>query len=577
MDMESGFVTTYEGVEATNSRAIRVLSLSTLAFTVNFACWMMYGVLITYLIINRMYDWDKTQIGWLIGIPVLTGAVLRLPAGVLTDMYGGRKVFTGVMLLAAIPMYMVSMADSFWAFFFLGLGFGLSGSTFAVGIAYTSVWFEKKRQGTALGIFGAGNAGAALTAVFAPILLSRLTDNGANLEGWRTLPQLYAAMLVIVALLFWVFTYERKVSHDEGTSLRKRLEPLREIRVWRFGFYYFLVFGGFVALAQWLVPYYVNVYTLSIATAGLLTAVFSFPSGVIRALGGWMSDRWGARKVMYWILIACLGCSLMLLPPKMDVTSPGEGVMAVRGGIVTDVDNVNHTITIDNDTVYNYDGLQPDDVPIETNDWTLLPVVRSWQEPIVFEGQQIERKQLLAEGVSHISFEANIGVFTIFVFIIGIMMGIGKAAVYKYIPDHFPEDVGVVGGIVGVLGGLGGFVCPVIFGYLLEWTGLWTVTWAFFAIISAACLIWMHLVIKKMVHRRTPEISRLIEEPSASFIPSVNIHCPSLDENKEIRLRVKPSNPPSMTVEWCQAWERGICPPGCTMQCITEHIPSESE
>jgi NNP family nitrate/nitrite transporter-like MFS transporter len=104
MDMESGFVTTYEGVEATNSRAIRVLSLSTLAFTVNFACWMMYGVLITYLIINRMYDWDKTQIGWLIGIPVLTGAVLRLPAGVLTDMYGGRKVFTGVMLLAAIPM-----------------------------------------------------------------------------------------------------------------------------------------------------------------------------------------------------------------------------------------------------------------------------------------------------------------------------------------------------------------------------------------------------------------------------------------------------------------------------------------
>jgi len=576
--MGSEFVTEYSGVEATKSRSIRMLSLNTIAFTINFACWMIYGVLITFLMVNRLYDWDRAQIGWLIGVPVLTGAIFRLPVGVLTDMYGGRKVFTMVMLIAAVPMYLVSMADSFWGFFFAGLGFGLTGSTFAAGIAYTSVWFEKKRQGFALGILGAGNAGAAFTVIFAPIVLDYLTNDGANLEAWRTLPQLYAAMLVVTAVIFWLFTLERKVKEEAGTTIRQRLEPLKEIQVWRFGFYYFLVFGGFVALAQWLVPYYVNVYTVSIATAGLLTAVFSFPSGVIRALGGWMSDRWGARKVMYWLLIICFASSLLLLPPKMDVTSPGEGVMAMRGGIVTEIDEVNNTITIDNDTVYNYDGIDADDESAGSDDWDLLPVVTSWQEPIVVEGQNVERKQLLAEGVSHISFEANIGVFTIFVFVIGIMMGIGKAAVYKFIPEYYPEDVGVVGGIVGVIGGLGGFVCPVIFGYLLEWTGLWTVTWAFFAILSAACLIWMHIVIKRMIHRRAPDISRLIEEPTTSYIPSVNIHCPSSNNDKEIRLRIKPGDPPSMTVEWCQAWDRGVCPPECSMQCITEQLPNnESE
>ena len=512
--MESGQDASYDGADATRSRAYRVLTLSTAAFTVNFACWMMYGVLITFLVVNQLYDWDKSQTGWLIGIPVLTGALLRLPAGVLTDMYGGRKVFTAVMLVSSIPMFLVSQADSFYAFLFAGLGFGLSGASFAVGIAYTSVWFDKEHQGIALGIFGAGNAGAALTAVFAPIMLLRLTNDGTDLEGWRTLPQIYAALLVAMAVLFWLLTFERKVHESESLTLRERLEPIRDVRVWRFGFYYFLVFGGFVALAQWLVPYYVNVYTVSIATAGMLTAVFSFPSGVIRALGGWMSDYWGARRVMYWVLFTCLASSLLLLPPKMEVISPGEGVMAIRDGIVTNVDEANFTITVDGDTVYRYDGLiVSDDDGAENNEWNLLPVIERWQEPSVEEGQQVVRKQLLAKGVSHITFEANIGVFTLLVFILGIAMGIGKAAVFKHIPVYYPKDVGVVGGLVGVIGGMGGFVCPVIFGYLLEWTGLWTSTWGFFALISTACLFWMHHTIQRMTHARAPLIAQMIEDP----------------------------------------------------------------
>lgn len=498
----------------TKRQAIQVLTMNTIAFTVNFAAWMMYGVLITFLIVNNEYDWTRGQIGWLIGIPVLTGALLRLPVGILTDMYGGRIIFTVVMILAAIPMFLVSMADSFWAFFALGLGFGLTGTTFAVGIAYTSVWFSKEHQGFALGIFGAGNAGAALTAVFAPMLLNSFTDGGTNIDGWRLLPRVYAVVLVVMAILFWFLTYNRKATGQAGKTLVQRLEPLRHMRVWRFGLYYFLVFGGFVALAQWLVPYYVNVYSVTLGTAGLLTAIFSFPSGVIRALGGWMSDFWGARNVMYWILGIILVACILLLPPVMDVISPGEGVTAIRGGTVIAVGanyitvnetGVNHNYTFDARAAGAENRSFEDEVHF-------LPVVETWQEPNVDVGDTVKRKSLLAKGNTKIYFQANIYIFTALVFAIGITMGIGKAAVYKHIPEYFPDDVGVTGGIVGVLGGLGGFISPVIFGYMLDWTGLWTSTWLYFAILAGICLIWMHLVIKKMMRKHAPALVDHIED-----------------------------------------------------------------
>ncbi len=578
-DDDKTFEELYEGAEATSQRATRVLILNTFAFTINFACWMMYGVLITHLtFVNQLYDWDQSEIGWLIGIPVLTGALLRLPVGGLTDMYGGRKVFTGVMLVSAIPMYLVSMANSFWGFFLAGLGFGICGASFAAGIAYTSIWFRKDKQGTALGIFGAGNAGAALTAICAPRLLAHFTNDGANPDGWQSLPQLYAGMLVVTAVLFWFFTYERKVRGGEEIAIRKRLEPLRDVRVWRFGLYYFLVFGGFVALAQWLIPYYVNVYTVSVATAGMLTAIFSFPSGVIRALGGWMSDYWGARTVMYWILGACLLSSVLLLPPRMDVTSPGEGVTALSDGTVINVDEINHTIIVEEangvNRTYEYDGATEAELKkLEEgfgNELHILPVVSSWQEPIVEIGDEIERKELLAKGITYIVFQANVWIFTFWVFVLGIAMGIGKAAVYKHIPVYYPRDIGVVGGLVGVLGGLGGFVCPVIFGYLLEWTGLWTTTWAFFVFISAACLFWMHRIVQRMTHAHAPNITRLIEDPGASFIPSINIRCPHDEANAEVHLRVVTGDPAVLQVSWCSNWVDDKCPNHCSSQCLVE-------
>ncbi len=518
-------------------KAWSVLAMNTLAFTVCFAVWTMNGVLVTHLVTTGAFDWSALQIGVLMATPVLTGSLLRLPVGLLTDRYGGRPVYFVLMLLAALALVYNSRVDDFAGFFLAALGFGISGAAFAVGIAYTSVWFSKQRQGTALGIFGAGNAGSAITLLAAPPLLARLTERGANPEGWRTLPLIYAGALAATAFVFLAFTYPRTTPHGSEKSLRQRLAPLRNVRVWRFGAYYFLVFGAFVALSQWLVPYYVRFYEFPLAGAGVLAAIFSLPSGLVRALGGWMSDRYGARRVMYGVLGTCVvGCFLLIFP-RMDVLSPGDGIAASADGRIESLTEssmvVRSTIT-GKATTYAIESAPPERTSAlagpASGRQSILPERVSWRQ----WGQKIEtgadgvetrrpfrvgdtvkKKELLAVGRTQISFQANVWVFTLLVFVVGIAMGIGKAAVYKHIPDYFPEEVGVVGGLVGVIGGLGGFVCPILFGQLLDMTGLWTSCWMFLFALSVGCLWWMHRVVERMLREKAPGIVERLERHEA--------------------------------------------------------------
>jgi MFS transporter, NNP family, nitrate/nitrite transporter len=492
--------------QVATSKSHKMLFFNTLAFTVCFAVWMLNGVLVTWLVTNQVFDWGEVQMGWLIGIPVLTGAIFRLPAGILTDKFGGKPVYAILLLICAIPLFLLSTANSFFSFALYSFGFGLTGVSFAIGIAYTSVWYPKHRQGTALGIFGAGNAGAAITTLLAPTMLKWLTNDGADIEGWRILPLIYGAALILMGIVFLIFTENKKPTATNKT-MKETLQPLKNIRVWRFGMYYFLVFGCFVAFSQWLVPYFVNVYYLPLVTAGIFAALFSLPSGVIRAAGGWMSDLYGARKVMYWVLGSSVIICAMLFVPKMEITSPGDGVMAKQDGVVTFVSD--DLIKVGEKeyplTVKNLEYEKTDDKLL------ILPSKDAWQEPVVIVGDSIKRKQLIGKGTTKIYFQANVWIFVVLVILIGSIWGIGKAAVYKHIPDYFPDEVGVVGGMVGVLGGLGGFFCPIIFGYLLEGTGLWTSCWLFMFFLSALCLVWMHRTITKINRQSSPETSLNIE------------------------------------------------------------------
>jgi NNP family nitrate/nitrite transporter-like MFS transporter len=234
-----------------------------------------------------------------------------------------------------------------------------------------------------------------------------------------------------------------------------------------------------------------------------------------------MSDRFGARPVMQWVLISCLVCCGLLVMPRMDIWAPGSGVMARSTGVVKEVGKDFIVVAAAaGDVRYAFEPQAEASTEEQqrASAVVVLPQSASYQEPVVKAGDSVGKKQLLARGVTHIFFQANVWIFTFLVFIVGIAMGIGKAAVYRHIPDYFPSDVGVVGGMVGVLGGLGGFFCPIIFGYLLELTGLWTTCWMFFFALTAVCLSWMHIVIRRRMKAEAPAMLRQMEEESFSPI-----------------------------------------------------------
>jgi len=295
-----------------------VLAMNTIAFAFNFAVWTMFSII--GLKIKEELGLSDTQFGVLVATPILTGSITRLPLGILTDYFGGRIVYFIQMVLVALATYSLAFASEYWQYLVAGLFVGLAGGSFAIGIAYTSAWFEKDKQGTAMGIFGAGNAGAAITNLVAPMIVVA--------AGWRMVPTYYSIAMAVMAIVFWFFTYndphqqERKAKGTHKT-IAEQLAPLKELRVWRFGLYYYFVFGGFVALALWLPRYYMGEYGLDLKSASLITMIFTLPSGMIRALGGYASDKLGARTVNWWVFWISAACLFFLSYPETSFIIKG--------------------------------------------------------------------------------------------------------------------------------------------------------------------------------------------------------------------------------------------------------------
>jgi NNP family nitrate/nitrite transporter-like MFS transporter len=396
---------------ANNNKAVRVLASSTVSFTICFAIWMMFAVL--GIPIKKMLGLNETEFGLLAAMPVLSGSLVRVPLGIWCDKYGGRIVFF-VLMLATVPaIYLVGMATEFWQFLVLGLFIGLAGGSFSVGTPYVARWFPRERRGLAMGIFGAGNSGSALTKFVAPAIIGAW--------GWQALPSVYAAAMLITALLFWVFS-ATDPAHQSGASVpfSEQMKVLKDRRVWRYCQYYSVVFGGYVGLALWMTKYYVGEYGFDLGLAALLAACFSLPGGVLRALGGWISDRYGAYKVTWWVMWVCWVCFFLLSYPPTAMT-----IKTTHGDLQMNL------------------ALSP------------------W-------------------------------VFTSLLFVVGTAMAVGKASVFKFIADDFSDNIGAVSGVVGLAGGLGGFVLPILFGALLDLTGVRAS--AFMLLYGTVCvsLVWMH-------------------------------------------------------------------------------------
>ncbi|MFA6051059.1 MAG: MFS transporter [Methylobacter sp.] len=302
-----------------SSQQKRALTASTVAFTTCFAVWTIFSII--GLQIQKDLSLSETEFGLLVGTPILSGSLIRLMLGIWSDQYGGRIVYVLVMVTAAVATLLLTTVETYTMFLVAALGIGVAGGSFAVGIAYVSRWFPTERQGTALGIFGLGNVGAAVTKFIAPFVMVAF--------GWHAVAQIWAAVLLLMAAIFWFVTEDEpmlKARREAGTKPEpfvKQLEPLKDMRVWRFSLYYFCVFGAFVALALWLPRYLVGAYGFDIKSAGMLAAAYSIFASLFRALGGWLSDRYGARLVMYWTFIVAACCTFFLSYPPTDYVVHG--------------------------------------------------------------------------------------------------------------------------------------------------------------------------------------------------------------------------------------------------------------
>ena len=397
-----------------------VLIASTFAFTICFMVWMMFAVLGVPL--QKILNLNETQTMILAATPVLSGSLMRVPLGIWTDKYGGRIVFFCLMIATVIPIFLMSYATQYWHFLVIGLFVGLAGGSFSVGTPYVARWFERDQQGMAMGIFGAGNAGSSLTKLIAPAIIAW--------AGWQMVPTVYAAIMLATAVLFWFFSYsDPKHLVPSNVTLASQLKLMKDPAVLRYCQLYSVVFGGYVALALWMVKYYVNEYGFSLATAGFLAMCFSLPGGVLRAFGGYLSDKFGALKVTWAVMWVCWVAFFILSYPQTEL------------------------------------------------------VVQSTQGPKSF----------------HLGLNAT--VFTVILFGVGIAMAVGKASVFKFIADEFPQDIGAVSGAVGLAGGLGGFFLPIMFGALVDLTGIRSTS--FMLLYGTVCvsLVWMYFSFRDVRNR----------------------------------------------------------------------------
>ena len=390
-----------------------VLIASTLAFTVCFMVWMMFGVI--SIPVGKLLELSATEVGLMMALPILTGSLVRMPLGLWADRGDGRRLMMCMLALAIPALWSLTFATAYWHFLLAGGVIGLVGGVFAIGTPYVAHWFDRSEQGMAMGVFGAGNVGAALNQLVAPVLLVGF--------GWVLVPQMYAALVVLTLLLFWALSYPSPApvpAAAHAMTWRRQARLLLEPKVLRYCQYYSVVFGGFVALALWLVQHYVGEYGLNIRNAALLAVLSTLPGGLMRGVGGVLADRYGAHSVTWWVLWVSWICLFLLSYPPTDLVIHTDG-----GGL---------------------------------------------------------------------SLQLGLGVrwFTVLVMVLGIAWSFGRASVFKYISEDYPDSIGAVTGVVSMVGGLAGFALPVLFGMLLDATGIRSSAFMVLYAWVWLSLIWMY-------------------------------------------------------------------------------------
>lgn len=289
--------------QTTGSGSSKALFLSTTAFAVSFAVWGLIAALAPTF--TGIYGLTATEKSLMIAVPVLLGSIGRLFSGILADKFGGRLVFAALLAFSAVPAVAIGFSTSFTQLIVFGLFLGLAGTTFPVGVGFTSRWFPPEKQGTALGIYGMGNIGQSIAVFLAPVLV-------VQLGNWRTVFFIFAAVTLIWGAVFYIFA-ENEKNTARPKSLSESLSVLKTSRTaWILSLFYFLTFGGFVALALYMPTFLKEIFALTPTDAGARTAGFVILATILRPVGGILADKFGGARILLFVFAAIAALSLLL-------------------------------------------------------------------------------------------------------------------------------------------------------------------------------------------------------------------------------------------------------------------------
>ena len=353
-------------------------------------CFAVFGSVSAMMpILRKQLGLSPIQISVAIAVPVLLGSLGRIPLGILTDRFGGRLIFTIVMACAVVPAMLMGWVGAYWQLLLCGLFIGIALASFSVGVGFVSGWYPPAKQGSALGIYGAGNIGQSLAAFGSPLLAGSL---GFKWGFWT-----FGLLLFGWLVVFWIAARDA-ARGGPAKSLGDMLRPLRDRMSWVLSLYYFITFGGFVAMAIYLPVFLTDIFGLTPRDAGFRTAGFVVLATVMRPIGGWLADRVGGRRILLWVFPITAAMAIFMACPLMSTFTIGALGMAAA-------------------------------------------------------------------------------------------IGLGNGAVFKLVPEYFPQSVGGVTGLVGAAGGLGGFVPPLVVGGIRQATGAFTWGFIFLSLFSIICLV----------------------------------------------------------------------------------------
>lgn len=363
------------------------LVLATGAFAI---CFAVFGSVSAMMpILKKSLSLNPVEVSLALAIPVLLGSLGRIPLGMLTDRFGGRLIFCLVMACSIVPAFLMGFVSEYWQLVMCGFFIGISLASFSVGVGFVSGWYPPERQGAALGIYGAGNIGQSLAAFGSPVLAAAF---GFQWGFWT-----FGVLLLLWLAFFWLKA-ENAVRRAPGKSFVEVLKPLKDAKSWVLSLYYFLTFGGFVAMAIYLPIFLTEIFKLTPRDAGARTAGFVVLATLMRPVGGILADRLGGRRILLWVFPMTAAMALFMACPMMLTFTVGALGMAAA-------------------------------------------------------------------------------------------IGLGNGAVFKLVPEYFPQSVGAVTGLVGASGGLGGFFPPLVLGAIRQATGTFTLGFVLLSAFALVCLI----------------------------------------------------------------------------------------